>query len=156
MPILAKLQAYLDANKVAYTVSTHREAFTAQEIAAAEHVPGKQLAKVVIAKLKEGFVMTVLPATHKVDFSKLRSILGVDDIRLATEEEFRDLFPGCETGAMPPFGNLYGLPVYVDKVLEEDEEIVFQAGNHMQTVRMKYQDFKALVQPVVAEFAVHI
>jgi len=146
MPILAKLQAYLDANKITYTVSTHREAFTAQEIAAVEHVPGKQLAKVVIVRLKDRFVMTVLPATHKVDFSKLRSVLGVDDVRLATEEEFRDLFPGCETGAMPPFGNLYGLPVYVEKVLEEDKEIVFQAGNHMQTVRMEYQDFKTLIE----------
>lgn len=156
MPILAKLQEYLDTNKVSYTVCTHRQAFTAQEVAAAQHVKGKELAKVVIIKTRGRFLMAVLPATHKIDLSKLKAVLQVEEAALATEEEFQGLFPGCETGAMPPFGNLYGLSVYVDKTLEEDEEIVFQAGNHVQTVRMMYQDFKELVKPMVAEFAVHL
>jgi len=155
MPILARLQDYLDTNQVSYTVCTHKQAFTAQEVAAAQHVKGKELAKVVIVKTRARFLMTVLPATHRIDFSKLEAVLQ-EEVSLATEEEFQGLFPGCETGAMPPFGNLYGLPVYVDKALEENQEIVFQAGTHVQTVRMRYQDFKELVKPTVAAFAVHI
>lgn len=156
MPILARLQEYLDTNKISYAVCTHRQAFTAQEVAAAQHVKGKELAKVVVVKTRGRFLMTVLPATHKIDFSKLKAVLQAEEASLATEVEFQGLFPGCETGAMPPFGNLYGLPVYVDKMLEKDEEIVFQAGNHIQTVRMRYQDFKELVKPTVAKLAVHL
>lgn len=149
MPILRKLQEFLDQNKVSYEVKNHPEAFTAQEIAAAQHVPGKQMTKVVILKADGSFVMAALPAHHLIDFDKARASLGAKQVSLATEQEFTSLFPECEPGAMPPFGNLFGLPVYVDPSLEDDEVIYFNAGNHRQTVKMKYQDFKTLVQPKV-------
>jgi Ala-tRNA(Pro) deacylase len=114
------------------------------------------LAKVVIAKADGNFLMLVLPADHRVDFERLKSALGLGEVRLAQEAEFRDLFPGCEVGAMPPFGNLYGVPVHVDRALEKDEEIVFNAGTHTLTAKMRFRDFAALVKPVVAEFAVHL
>jgi Ala-tRNA(Pro) deacylase len=156
MPILSKLREFLEANKVPYSVHSHPEAYTAQEIAALQHVKGRMLAKVVIAKADGNFLMLVLPADHRVDFERLKSALGLGEVRLAQEAEFRDLFPGCEVGAMPPFGNLYGVPVHVDRALEKDEEIVFNAGTHTLTAKMRFRDFAALVKPVVAEFAVHL
>ncbi|HHT9127019.1 MAG TPA: aminoacyl-tRNA deacylase [Candidatus Brocadiia bacterium] len=156
MTILRKLREYLDEKKVRYEVSSHREAYTAQEIAAALHVPGQKLAKVVMVKAGERFVMVVLPATWKIDMQKMKKIVGAADTRIATEDEFKDLFPGCDVGAMPPFGNLYNLDVYVDKSLTEDREIVFNAGTHVDTVNMNYQDFAALVKPIVAEFGKHV
>ena len=156
MTILRRLREYLDEKKVRYEVSSHREAFTAQDIAAALHVPGQKLAKVVMIKSGERFVMAVLPATWKIDMEKMKKVLNSADVRLATENEFKDLFPACDVGAMPPFGNLYNLDVYVDKSLTEDREIVFQAGTHVDTVNMNYQDFVTLVKPVVADFGKHI
>ena len=156
MPILAKLREFLEANKVPYSVHSHPEAYTAQEIAALQHVKGRMLAKVVIVKAGADFLMLVLPADHRVDFTRLRSALGLKEVRLAQETEFRDLFPGCDVGAMPPFGNLYGLPVYVDRALEKDEEIVFNAGTHTLTAKMAFRDFVARVKPVMGEFAVHL
>ena len=156
MTILRKLREYLDEKKVRYEVSSHREAFTAQDIAAALHVPGQKLAKVVMIKSGERFLMAVLPATWKIDMEKMKKVLKNTDVRLATESEFKDLFPACDVGAMPPFGNLYNLDVYVDKSLTEDREIVFQAGTHVDTVNMNYQDFAALVKPIVADFGKHV
>ncbi len=156
MTILRRLREYLDEKKVRYEVSSHREAFTAQDIAAALHVPGQKLAKVVMIKSGERFMMAVLPATWKIDMEKMKKVLKNTDVRLATENEFKDLFPACDVGAMPPFGNLYNLDVYVDKSLTEDREIVFNAGTHVDTVNMNYQDFAALVKPVVAEFGKHV
>ncbi len=153
MPILTKLREFLDQNKVAYEVISHRQAFTAQEIAAVEHVPGKQLAKVVMLRSGKDFIMAVLPAPLRVDLDSAKAVTGNSDLALATEQEFKGLFPQCEPGAMPPFGNLYNLPVYVDRALTEDEEIVFNAGTHTQTVKMKYADFARLVQRKVADFA---
>jgi Ala-tRNA(Pro) deacylase len=153
MPILTKLREFLDQNKVAYEVISHRQAFTAQEIAAVEHVPGKQLAKVVMLRSGKDFIMAVLPAPLRVDLGSAKAVTGNSDLALATEQEFKGLFPQCEPGAMPPFGNLYNLPVYVDRALTEDEEIVFNAGTHTQTVKMKYADFARLVQPKIAAFA---
>jgi Ala-tRNA(Pro) deacylase len=153
MPILTKLREFLDQNKVAYEVISHRQAFTAQEIAAVEHVPGKQLAKVVMLRSGKDFIMAVLPAPLRVDLDSAKAVIGKVDLALATEQEFKGLFPQCEPGAMPPFGNLYNLPVYVDRALTEDEEIVFNAGTHTQTVKMKYADFARLVQPKIAAFA---
>ncbi|MFI5364542.1 MAG: aminoacyl-tRNA deacylase [Candidatus Binatia bacterium] len=153
MPILTKLREFLDQNKVAYEVITHRQAFTAQEIAAVEHVPGKQLAKVVMLRSGKDFAMAVLPAPYRIDLDSAKAVTGKADLALATEQEFKGLFPQCEPGAMPPFGNLYSLPVYVDRALTEDEEIVFNAGTHTQTVKMKYADFARLVQPKIAAFA---
>lgn len=156
MAILPKLQAYLDEHGVKYQVLTHSIAYTAQEIAQAQHIPGKQMAKVVMVKTENGTpVMLVLPASHKVNFTRLRQVLH-SHAELAQEREFRDLFPGCETGAEPPFGNLFGLETIVDTALAEDEEIVFNAGSHWQTVRMRYEDYERLVHPRIATFADHL
>jgi Ala-tRNA(Pro) deacylase len=152
MPILAKLKEFLKAQGVGYEVRTHRPAFTAQEVAAAEHVPGREMAKVVIVRDGGETLMAVLPAPHQVDLDRLGKAAGQPGLRLATEQELADLFPGCDPGAMPPFGNLYGIPVWVDESLTGDREIVFNAGNHEQTVRMAYGDFARLVQPKVAFF----
>lgn len=153
MPVLTKLREFLDQNGVHYEVGSHRLAFTAQEVAAAQHVPGKELAKVVMLRSGTAFIMTVLPAPYRVDIERAKAALGKSDLSLATEQEFKNLFPQCEPGAEPPFGNLYNLPVYVDQTLTRDEDIVFNAGSHTQTIKMKYADFARLVQPKVAAFA---
>jgi Ala-tRNA(Pro) deacylase len=152
MPILKKLKDYLDANAVSYGVRPHATAFTARGVAAAEHVPGIEVAKVVMLRSGGDFVMAVLPALYKVDVTELRHLLGAPELHLATEAEFTDLFPQCEPGAMPPFGNLYGLPVWVDEPLTRQPEIVFNAGTHTETVHMAYADFARLVKPRVASF----
>lgn len=154
MPVLTKLREFLDGEKVKYEVLSHRQAFTAQEVAQAQHVPGKELAKVVMLRSGKEFLMAVLPAPYRVDLDRAKEAIGKPDLALATEGEFKDLFPQCEAGAMPPFGNLYRLPVYVDRSLTLDEEIVFNAGTHTQTVKMQYADFARLVQPKVCSFAV--
>jgi Ala-tRNA(Pro) deacylase len=152
MPILKRLKEYLDAHKIAYQLIRHQEAYTASEIAHTLHISGKMLAKVVIVKTDERFVMAVLPSNCKVDFERLTDLLGGEQVRLATEEEFKELFPDCGVGAMPPFGNLYGLEVVVDQSLTEDEEIVFQAGTHLKAMKLRYQDFADLVHPTVDNF----
>lgn len=152
MSILKRLKEYLDREKVPYEVLAHTETYTAPELAQTLHVPGKELAKVVILKVGERFAMTVLPANAKVDLKRLKDIFRASHVRLASEEEFKGLFPDCELGAMPPFGNLYGLEVYVDQTLTQDEYIVFQAGTHYEAVKLRYQDFANLVHPTVAEF----
>lgn len=152
MTILRRLKDYLDEQKVRYRVLTHQEVYSAPEIAQALHVPGKELAKVVMVKVGERFVMTVLPANWKVDLRRLKEVFGASHVRLATEEEFQGLFPDCQVGTMPPFGNLYGLEVYVDQSLTQDEAIVFQAGTHVDAVKLRYQDFANLVRPTVVEF----
>jgi Ala-tRNA(Pro) deacylase len=147
---------YLDQHAVWYQVHTHWTTYTAQEVASAEHIPDKQVAKVVMVKKEDGTpVMLVLPASHKVDFSKLHEVLG-SHAELEQEREFHTLFPDCEAGAEPPFGNLFALDTLVDTALTEDEEIVFNAGTHQQTVRMRYKDFARLVRPRVTEFARHL
>lgn len=152
MPILRRLQEYLDANHVRYEVLGHQEAYTAPEVAHALHVSGKMLAKVVIVKADERFVMAALPSNWQVDFPHLKEVLKARHVRLATEDEFKGVFPDCEIGTMPPFGNLYGVEVYVDQTLTEDEEIVFEAGTHFGAVKLRYADFADLVHPTVAEF----
>ncbi len=152
MPISRTLNAYLDRERVHYDVLPHAESFRALATAQTLHTPGKEMAKVVIVKVQERFVMTVLPARWNVDLHRLRTVFTTHRVRLATEDEIIGLFPDCELGAMPPFGNLYGLPVYVDQSLTEDEEIVFQAGTHSDAIRMRYWDFASLTFPVVEEF----
>ncbi len=149
MPILAKLKEFLDDNGVAYTVLSHSLAFTAEGVAAVQHVAAQELTKVVMVKAPGRFLMVVLPAPDRVDLQKLPERRA----RLATEADFARIFPHCEPGAMPPCGNLFGLPVYVDHTLGRREEIVFQAGTHTQTVRMKYADFARLVRPTVDDYA---
>ncbi len=152
MSILMRLKEYLDNQRVPYEVLSHEETYSAQKLAGALHVPGKDLAKVVMLKVDERNVMTVLPASWKVDLKRLRDLFQSHSVRLATEEEFKGLFPDCEPGAMPPFGNLYGLEVYVDQSLSADDDIVFAAGTYHDAVRLRYQDFVNLVHPSVAEF----
>lgn len=152
MPIPRRLQEYLDANRVRYEVLGHREAFTAPEVAHALHVSGKMFAKVVIVKADDRFVMVVLPSNWQIDFERLRHVLGARQVRLASEAEFKGLFPDCQIGTTPPFGNLYEIPVYVDQLLAEDEEIVFEAGTHFGAIKLRYRDFADLVHPILAEF----
>ncbi|MEW6156394.1 MAG: YbaK/EbsC family protein [Verrucomicrobiota bacterium] len=147
-----KLKEFLDSNDVKYVSIIHSPAFTAQEIAASAHIPGKQLAKTVIVDLDGKKAMAVLPANRKVVLQDLRDVTGSDNVRFATEQEFKQLFPDCETGAMPPFGNLYGMDVYVAPALTEDEEIAFNAGTHTELIKMTYQDFEKLVHPRVLSF----
>jgi Ala-tRNA(Pro) deacylase len=156
MPILGKLQQFLDANKVSYSVHSHPTAYTAQEIAALSHVKGRTLAKAVMVKAGADLAMLVLPADHRVDFARLKIVLGTEDVRLALEGEFSDVFPHCELGAIPPFGNLFNVPVYADRSLEKDEEIVFNAGTHTLTARMAWRDYVRLIQPKMNDFAVHL
>ena len=148
-----KLEEYLRENRVPFEAQHHPRAVTAQEVAASEHVPGKMLAKTVMVLADGEMVMLALPAPYQVDLEKAAAMLGVEEARLAEEEEFEDTFPDCEVGAMPPFGNLYDVPVYVEQSLAEDESIVFRSGTHTDTMSVRYSDFERLVEPTVAEFA---
>ncbi len=150
---LTKLKQFLDQNNVQYIVISHSVAYTAQGIAALTHTPGKELAKTVIVKVDGELAMVVLPASYQVDLPRLQSGTKAAAVVLASEREFKDRFPDCETGAMPPFGNLYGMKVYVDPKLREDREIAFNAGSHRELVRMAYADFERVVKPTVLEFA---
>jgi Ala-tRNA(Pro) deacylase len=152
MSIPPTLKTCLDHEHVHYDVLPHSLTFGARAVARTLRVPEQQVAKVVIVKVKDRFVTTVLPANWQVDLFRLRKIFGTHRVRLATEHEMGRLFPDCEVGAMPPLGTLYGLPVYVDRSLTEDEDIVFEGGTHSQAIRMRYWDFAALVFPTVAEF----
>lgn len=148
-----KLENYLRENAVSFEVQHHPRAVAAQEVAATEHVPGKMLAKTVMVLADEKMVMLALPAPYQVNLEKAGEVLGAEEVRLAEEEEFEGTFPDCELGAMPPFGNLYGLPVYVEEALVEDETIFFRAGTHTDTMSVGYADFERLVEPTVAGFA---
>lgn len=150
---LATLMEYLDAQKVAYVVISHSPAYTAQGIAGLAHISGKELAKTVIVRLDGKLVMAVLPAKFYVDLMLLRKGAKAKTVALAGEDEFSDRFPECETGAMPPFGNLFGLDVFADDSLEGDKEIAFNAGTHRELIRMSWDDFKKLVKPKVISFA---
>jgi Ala-tRNA(Pro) deacylase len=147
------MEQYLRENGAGFEVMKHSQAYTMQEVAAALHVPGKQVAKVVMVKGDGAMAMLVLPAPYRLDFAQARGTLDAKKVTLAGEEDFQDLFPDCETGAMPPFGNLYDLPVYVDISMAEEEDIVFRIGTHRETMKLAYTDFERLAQPQVAEFA---
>ena len=152
MPV-KKLRQFLDSQDIKYITISHSPAYTAQLIAAAAHLPGKGVAKTVMIKLDGKMVMVVLPAPYKVDLQLLEDATGAEQVELATEREFRELFPECELGAMPPFGNLYGLDVYVAKKLTEDTEIAFNAGTHTELIQLAYADFERLVRPRVLAIA---
>ena len=144
MPV-RKLQEFLDANGIKYVTISHSRAVTAQEVAASAHIKGKELAKTVIVKLDGKVAMAVIPASFSLDFSLLREAAGGASVELASESEFRDCFPDCETGAMPPFGNLYGIDVFVAESLTHDEQIAFNAGSHTELVQLAFKDFEHLV-----------
>jgi len=153
MPV-KKLKDFLDSENVKYVSSYHSIAYTAQEIAASVHVKGKEMAKTVMVKLDGKLAMAVLPAIHQVNFEDLKKASGTQDAILATEKEFRDLFPECDIGAMPPFGNLYGMDVFVSRALTEHKEIAFNAGSRYELIRLAYKDFERLVSPKIADFSI--
>jgi Ala-tRNA(Pro) deacylase len=144
---------FLDKSKVKYKVNEHHATFTAQHLAAEEHEPGKYVAKPVIVKADDKYVVCVLAAPYKADLGALKKQLGVKKAVLADETEIGKLFPDCDLGAEPPFGNLYDLPTVMDKVLEKDDHIVFQAGSHEKAIRMSMADYRKLVQPKILEFS---
>ena len=146
-----KIKQFLDENLVRYVSIRHSPAYTAQEIAASAHISGREMAKTVMVNLDDSMDMVVLRATDMLDLNRLRKLAGARTATLASEEEFARMFPDCEAGAMPPFGNLYDMSVYVDRALTYDEHIAFNAGSHAELIQMTYDDFQRLVEPVVAE-----
>ncbi len=156
MAISSKLKSFLDKEDVEYQVQEHPLAYTAQEVAGEQHIPGKQMVKSVIVKSGDHFMMCVLPAIHLIDFDKLKALVGNGDISLADEEEIAKLFPDYEVGAEPPFGHIYGLEVFADRKLQESEEIAFNAGTHTDVVKMKFKDYLRLANPKLADIGTHI
>jgi Ala-tRNA(Pro) deacylase len=147
-----KLKEFLNNRGVKYVSIQHSPAYTSQEIAASAHVSGRDFAKTIIVKIEGAMAMVVLPANRKLVVSELREILETDQVKLATEEEFKGAFPDCELGAMPPFGNLYGMAVHVASSLAEQPEIAFNAGTHIDVIKLAYDDFERLVNPKVIDF----
>lgn len=152
MPI-QRLKEYLDNQKVKYVIIKHSEYYTAQEVAASAHVPGKELAKTVMVKLDGKIAMAVIPASYNIDFDLLKIVAGAKQVSLAGENDFMDLFSDCDVGAMPPFGNLYDLQVYVGESLAEDDEIAFNACSHTELIRLSFADFKRLVKPTIGKIS---
>jgi len=146
MPI-KKLKKFLDQNRIKYSVISHSTAYTALEVAELAHISGRAIAKTVIVKADGRKMMVVLPASEYIDLDRLQEVLGVERIELANEDDFADMFPDCEIGAMPPFGNLYGVEVYVESSLAEDAVIAFNAGNHRELIKMSFDDFDRLIKP---------
>ena len=153
MNAVDRLCSYLDERRVTYHRRTHPLAFSAHEISELERLQPHRVAKVVIASAAGSLVMLVLPAPCRVDLRRVAALLETDEARLAHEEEFTPRFPDCDPGAMPPFGNLYGMQVYVDEALANEANITFQAGTHTETLTIDFGDFERLVEPVVASFA---
>ncbi|MGH1537129.1 MAG: aminoacyl-tRNA deacylase [Gammaproteobacteria bacterium] len=151
MPV-TRLTNYLIDKDIRYSIIPHMATYTAQETAASTHIPGIEFAKTVMVKIDKELAMAVLPAQYKVNLSHLKQATDAMLVELAVEDDFVNIFPGCETGAMPPFGNLYGLDVYVDDSLLADEEIAFNAGSHKEIIKISYQDFMHLVRPQIARF----
>lgn len=150
---LSSLREYLDKHEIKYIVISHSLAYTAQGIAALTHIPGKELAKTVIVKVDGKPAMAVVPASFHVDLRLLKKASGAQTVELASEDEFKDFFPESETGAMPPFGNLYGMDVYADEMLANDKEIAFNAGSHRELIRLAWEDFNQLAKPHVGDLA---
>ena len=153
MTMLDTLEGILDQTHTPYTHTKHRAAYTAREVAQADHIPAHRVAKTVVVHDRNGYGLAVVPGNAYVDLSQLRALLGSSQLRLATETEIARLFPDCEVGAMPPFGNLRGLPVYADRSLAAEETIVFSAGTHEDDIQMRFEDFRRLVNPTLLSFA---
>jgi len=148
-----KLKEFLDNNHVKYVTIRHSQAYTAREVAQSAHIPGDQFAKTVIVKVDGKMAMAVLPAPHHLEPTRLRGALSATEVDIASENEFSGRFPGCETGAMPPFGNLFDMPVYVAESLTHQDQIAFNAGSHSELIKLSYEDFERLVQPTVLAFS---
>jgi Ala-tRNA(Pro) deacylase len=149
-----EVKALLDNQHIAYRTILHPMTFTAQQTAQVTHIKGHEMAKTVVVRLDGRPVMVVVPAPYHVDLERLKEQTGAEEVELLDEQEFRNKFPGCEVGAMPPLGNLYGMPVYVEEELTADPEIAFNAGTHTEVIRMAYHDFEQLVHPRIGAFAV--
>jgi Ala-tRNA(Pro) deacylase len=146
------LKDFLDRQKIKYVTITHSPAFTTPEVAESAHIPGRIMAKTVMVEIDGELAMAVLPSNQRVLVDDLCDLTGTEDVRLAHEDEFKDLFPDCEPGAMPPFGNLYHMPVYLSPDLADESEIAFNAGSHTEVIRMGFHDYDLLVKPRVARF----
>ncbi len=151
--ILKRLQDFLDGERVKYVIMTHSVAFTAQEVAASAHIPGREIAKTVVFWMDGAMALAVLPGSRMVDFTLLKKATGARDVEIAAESEFHNAFPNCELGAMPPFGQFFDMKTFVDAALAEDKDIAFNAGTHRDLVRMSYEDFVRLVHPTVVRFS---
>ncbi|MCK5601113.1 YbaK/EbsC family protein [Candidatus Pacearchaeota archaeon] len=151
--LIRNLKDFLDEKSIRYTCISHSPAYTAQGIAAITHISGKEIAKTVMIKINGTMEMVVLPASHKVDLDLMKAAASTTNVELAHEEEFKDAFPDCEIGAMPPFGNLYGMRVFVAEALTKDDEIAFNACSHHELIRMAYADFEMLVKPQIVRVA---
>lgn len=152
---VSQVVEYLEGQGISYQLAHHKEAYTAMEIAAAQHVPGRQMVKSVIVKSGGNYYMCVLPSTHLVDFERVKEATGLSNLTLASEEEIGDLFPDSEIGAEPPFGQLAGMPVFCDESLAQGQ-IVFNAGTHTETIKMKFNDYERLVHPNMVRIGVHV
>ena len=153
MPLSERLRNFLESNQTKYTLSVHPNAFTAREVAAAEHLPARELAKTVVIFGDGEYHMIVLPANKLVDFQEVRPVLGLSQVRLATEDELARLFPDCELGAMPPFGKLYGFSVYLDASLAGESEIAFNAGTHREVIHMRTAEYRRVAEPAIVSLA---
>ena len=153
MACLPRLKEFLDRSGAEYQHTTHHLAYTAREVASAEHIPAREFAKTVVFLAEGGYRMVVLPGNKIVDFQEMRALLGFSHARLATEQELTGIFPDCEVGAMPPFGNLYNMPVYLDESLLADDTIAFNAGSHRDTIHLKLEDYRRLVNPQVVSLS---
>jgi len=155
--VAKNLKKFLKEKRVKFETKRHKETYTAQEIAGTSHTPGDEFAKVVVAKAKEGFFMAVLPASYRIDMKKLKSAVGSKgSISIASEKEFKGMFPDCSVGAMPPFGSIYNLPVIADRSLAQDEKIAFNAGTHKEIMKMNFNDFREIEKPRIGDFAIHV
>lgn len=146
------LRNFLDRKQVKYEVIPHPFAFTSTHIAHLSHVHSREMAKPVIVKVRGKYIMVVMPANQMVNLSLLRALYNTKDVELAHESEFSLMFPDCEAGAMPPFGNLYAMDEIVSEDLAKDDEIVFNAGTHTEVIKMKFHDFADLVHPRLVDF----
>jgi len=147
---------FLKTQKIKHKVLKHKRAYTAQEIAAAQHIPGKQFVKSVVIKTANGFCLAILPAIHLVDFKKLKKLVKAKTVKLAREAEIKKLTKDFQIGALPPFGSLLGLESYMDAALKDDEEIVFNGGTHTETVKIKMSDYLKSAKPVIGDFGEHV
>lgn len=153
MPLSGRLRLFLDSHHANYSLTTHRSAYTANEVASAEHLPAWEVAKSVVVVGDHNYYIIVVPANRHADLREVRATLGVRNLRLATEMEMVDLFPDCEVGANPPLGNPYGLPVYLDTELASRSRIAFSAGSHRECLHMSTPEFRELIHPAIAHLS---
>lgn len=154
MPEKKRILAYLDENKVPYQIAAHPKAYTAQRVAASAHISGNYFVKTIVIKFAEKLALAVLPANERINFDQFAKQMNTQKVELATEAEFQKHFADCETGGMPPFGNLYNMDTFISADLLKNEEIAFNAGNHIEIITMKFKDYQRLVNPQAIHFGI--